>query len=199
MKTIFKTSKKIILGGALLCILALFTTSCENFLKGANIREELEEAIEIANANPVSIFITPDENAGIAVPNQIQAKKNQTFMLTFQPSKNYEFIKWEVLNRKTREPVENVVKIEDETALETKATILKAVENLLIYPKCVLVPAVSEITPNPSGQNSINTPIIIKLNMPMDDSIVDKIQISYFGTEMSEYFEKPYLNEKKTK
>ena len=188
---------KPILGGAFLCIVSLFLTSCENFLKGAGTRKELEDAIEIANSNPVSIFITPDENAGIAVPNQIQAKKNQTFMLTFQPSSNYEFIKWEVLNRKTREPVENVVKFEDETALETKVTILKAVENLLIYPKCVLVPAVSEITPNPSGQNSINTPIIIKLNMPMDDSIVDKIQISYFGTEMSEYFEKPYLNEKK--
>ena len=171
--------------------------SCENFLKSGDIANEIKEAIEIANSNPVSIFITPDENSGTAVPNQIQAKKNQSFILTFQPSSNYEFIKWEVLNRKTREPVENAVKFEDETALETKATILKAVENLLIYPKCVLVPSVIEITPSPSGQNLVNTPIRIKFNMPMDDSIVDKVKISYFGTDMADYFEKPFLNENK--
>lgn len=171
--------------------------SCENFLKSGDIANEIKEAIEIANSNPVSIFITPDENSGTAVPNQIQAKKNQSFILTFQPSSNYEFIKWEVLNRKTREPVENAVKFEDETALETKATILKAVENLLIYPKCVLVPSVIEITPSPSGQNLVNTPIRIKFNMPMDDSIVDKVKISYFGTDMADYFEKPFLNETK--
>ena len=37
----------------LICIAALVLTSCENFLKGSNVRNELEEVIEIANASPM--------------------------------------------------------------------------------------------------------------------------------------------------
>ena len=72
-----------ILGGVIFCIVMFLFASCENFLKSGDIANEIKEAIEIANSNPVSIFITPDENSGTAVPNQIQAKKNQSFILTF--------------------------------------------------------------------------------------------------------------------
>ena len=39
-----------------LCVLFLFC-SCDNFLKGSDTRELLEEAIEIANSNPVTYYV----------------------------------------------------------------------------------------------------------------------------------------------
>lgn len=184
-----------ILGGAFLCIAVLSLVSCENFLKGADIRSQLEQAVEVANSNPVTIFVTPDENTGTAVPNQVQVKKSYEIILSFKPSGNYKFIKWEVLNRQTGEPVEGAIKFEDETALETKATVLKAIDNLVIHPKCILQPVVEKITPAPANQNYANFPIYIYFNMPMEPSTVDAVSISYFGTPVLEdCFEKPVLN-----
>ena len=39
-----------ILGGAFLCIVF---ASCDNFLKGSDVSEQLRDAIEIANSNPL--------------------------------------------------------------------------------------------------------------------------------------------------
>lgn len=172
-------------------------SSCENFLQANEVKNQIEEAIEIANSSPVTIFVTPDENTGTAIPNQLQVKKNYEIILSFKPSGNYKFINWEVLNRQTGQPVEGVIEFEDEKALETRATVLKVVENLVIRPKCILQPAVDKISPSPTDQNFANVSITIHFNMAMEDSIVDKVKLSYFGTEIADYFEKPVLNSSK--
>ena len=124
MKTCFKTSKKSLLAGALIFIAALFLTSCENFLKGASIRKDLEEALEIANANPVTIYVEAEEGSGTVTPTQLRLKKKETFELRYKMNDSWRFIKWEVRDRYTKEPVPDAISFYDETAFETKATLI---------------------------------------------------------------------------
>ena len=63
------------LGGAFFCILL---TSCKNFLNAGKTKAEIEEAIEIANSKPVTIYITTDEGSGSVIPEFITKKKRES-------------------------------------------------------------------------------------------------------------------------
>ena len=143
----------------LICLTALVLTSCENFLKGSDVRSQLEEAIEIANASPITFIVTADEGSGTLKTLTLQLKKKNTFDLVFEPADTYRFIKWEVLDRATKEPVEGILKFDDETNPETKGTAVAPREGLEIHAKCILQPAVVSINPSPSEQNQVNTAI----------------------------------------
>ena len=84
MKKLFASKKSLsavtILGRAFFCIAILTLASCENFLKGANVREELSETIEIANSKPVTIVVTVDENTGTATQTSLSLKKNKVLI-----------------------------------------------------------------------------------------------------------------------
>ncbi|MBO4534204.1 MAG: hypothetical protein IKX70_04720 [Treponema sp.] len=182
----------------LICIAALFFTSCENFLKGSDVKNQLEEAIEIANASPVTFIVTADEGSGTLKTLTLQLKKKNTFDLVFEPAETYRFIKWEVLDRATKKPVEGVLTFEDETNPETKGTAVSPREGLEIHAKCILQPAVVSVNPSPSGQNQINAAIKIKFNMPVNDTAVDYVSLTYLGQNVADdYFYKPVLNDSK--
>ena len=182
----------------LICIATLFFTSCENFLKGSNVRNELEEVIEIANASPVTFIVTADEGSGTLKTLTLQLKKKNTFDLVFEPAETYRFIKWEVLDRATKKPVEGVLAFEDETNPETKGTAVSPREGLEIHAKCILQPAVVSVNPSPSGQNQINAAIKIKFNMPVNDTAVDYVSLTYLGQNVADdFFYKPVLNDSK--
>lgn len=181
-----------------ICLTALVLTSCENFLKGSDLRDQLEEAIEIANTSPVTFIVTADENSGTLKTFTLQLKKKNTFDVVFEPSETYKFIKWEVLDRTSKEPVEGILKFEDETNPETKGIAIAPREGLEIHAKCLLQPAVVSISPDPAGQNQVSDAIKIKFNMPVNDSIVELVTLLSFGQDMSDlYFEKPLLNSAK--
>lgn len=177
-----------------ICLTALVLTSCENFLKGSDLRDQLEEAIEIANTSPVTFIVTADENSGTLKTFTLQLKKKNTFDVVFEPAETYKFIKWEVLDRTTKEPVEGILKFDDETNPETKGIAIAPREGLEIHAKCLLQPAVVSVNPSPQGQNQVNAAIRIKFNMPLNDSAVDNVSLTCFGQEMDDYFEKPVLN-----
>ena len=100
-----------ILGGVLLCI-ALFA-SCENFLKGADVKNQLEDAIEIANSSPITYYVIADKDSGSVSPTQFTLKKKQTASIMFTPADGWNFICWEVLDRTTDKPVPDAIKFED--------------------------------------------------------------------------------------
>ena len=210
MKTCFKTSKKSLLAGALIFIAALFLTSCENFLKGASIRKDLEEALEIANANPVTIYVEAEDGSGTVTPTQLRLKKKETFELRYKMNDSWRFIKWEVRDRYTKEPVPDAISFYDETAFETKATLIdpKEGQGLEIYAKAVMLPAITKVSPEPGSTVDSYIPVNIYFNIPVDDSDVtgnesifnyDNISINYNGENVADYFfEKPFFNEDKT-
>ena len=173
----------------------LTLSSCENFLKGANVKEELSEAIEIANSKPVTIVVTVDENTGTATQTSLSLKKKQSFDIMFKPSGEWQFIKWEVRNRDTQELVPDAITFDDEYALETKGTLVKPQERLEIHPLCILQPAVIQITPDIIEQIPSYSILRIKFNMPMPDSVTEQLAITYHGESVASCFDKPYLND----
>ena len=195
--------------GWVLCIVLLLLTSCENFLDSKNVAQEIQDAIEIANSDPVTIYIEAEKDSGTVTPAQVKVKRNDSFDLKFSPSDDWKFIGWQVINRASGEPVENVVKFGDASKLETKATLLKPSDNLLICPKCLLLPDVVSVTPAGSEIAYANTPIVITFNMPMEETSVtannsvfkfgdQNISIKYEQTDLSSYFDPPEFNADKT-
>ena len=188
-KSSLKTLVTAILGGAFFCI-AL--TGCENFLKGADIKKQLEESIEIANSSPVTFYVMPDEGSGTVNPTQLRLKKKESFDILFTPAESYLFQKWEVLDKTSGEVVEGIIQFKNETSLETSGLVLKTRENLVIHPKCVLQPAVTSHTPSSATEIQLaHTPIVINFNMPMDyDNLINNIVISSLTSAelLNDYF-----------
>ena len=176
-------------------------TSCENFLKATQIKSEIEEAIEIANSSPVTYYVIADNNSGTVTPTQLRLKKKETFDVMFIPADGYQFVCWEVLDRTTNEPVTDSIKFNEPEKLETKGSVLEAKENLVIHPKCRLVPKVSSITPifESYGCNQ-DTTIVVKFNKPMDPATFGDFSCVtitcsemplYTSTLENAYFQKP--------
>ena len=192
-----------------ICITVLLFASCENFLKAQDTAEQIKEAIEIANSNPTTIYIEAEKDSGTVTPSQVRVKKKETFDMKFSPADNWTFIGWGVYDRNTNEPVTDAIKFDDVTKLEVKATVLKAVDNLIIRPDCLKLPAIVSATPGDGQASYANTPIIITFNMPMEDQAVtaadsifkydsQNVYISLGSVDMTEYFEEPKFNAEKT-
>ena len=95
--------------GALICIAVL--TSCENFLRGGEIKQEIEDAIAYNNAKEISVLIQPEEGTGSTVPSgNHKAKKGYNFEVSFSENPAYSFIKWKAVTAdKAQTPVTNGV------------------------------------------------------------------------------------------
>ncbi len=161
--------------------------SCENFLNGDDIKDEITETIEIANSSAVTYHIIADKDSGTVTPAQIHGKKKETFEIMFTPADNWKFLNWEVLDRTSGELVPGVLSFSDETKTETKVTILSQKENLMIHPKCLLLPAVSEIFPpyNPGGYNQ---DIVVKVifNKPVNPESFGNFKCITFTSDLQD-------------
>ncbi len=178
---------------------SIVLTSCENFLKGADTKKQLDEAIEIANKSPVTYYVTAEQDSGIVSPTQFRAKKKETFEIMFTPAEGWEFVSWQVLDRTTGEEVTDAIKFEDETALETKGTILNFRENLKIHAKCIKAPLVMDAEPHTKQAVSTGTQIVLFFNTPVAQSIINTLDISFMGSSILEdCFEAPEFNEDNT-
>ncbi len=191
-------------GGVFICIVTLLLTSCENFLKANQVKDEIQEAIEIANSSPILYHIIADKDSGTVSPTQVTLKKKGTVNLLFTPAEGWNFICWEALDRTTGELLSDAIKFENPQKLETKATILKPTENLMIHPKCNLVPKVIDISPrfDNAGCDQDRT-IEITFNKALDIQSFDFSAISITtseGTELfstdpdASFFDNPYFS-----
>lgn len=188
-------------------LFCIILSSCENFLNGDDIKNQINEAIEIANTNPVSFYVEAEEGSGTVTPTQLRLKKKESFELRYKPASSWRFIKWEVRDRNTKEVVTDVIQFDDETALETKGKLLVSRDGLEIYAKAVIIPEVVNVVPDLGSTNNCYEPIVITFNTPVDDSDAtetgsvfnyENILITSNGRNVSSYFEKPYFNNNKT-
>ncbi|MBO4534277.1 MAG: hypothetical protein J5726_11370 [Treponema sp.] len=200
MKKSFIASFLAMLGVALLCI---SLTGCENFLNGADIKAQLDSIIKDANAPKIQIYIKADENVGTISPNGLfECKQDSSFLILFEPVAGYKFIKWEVVNRVTDEPISGAVIFEDETKNETRVTVKENIANIKIQPVYVALPCIVSSTPDyyDSGVYA-NMPIEVSFNIPMinDDGSAfnfsyDNISIVSNGKPVEQYFSAPNLS-----
>ncbi len=192
-----------VLGGL---VLFFVLASCENFLKGAETRNELERLIREANAPVVNIYITADKETGEISPAGLYSiKLEKTFTLLFIPNKGYEFIKWEAVDKLTGQKIPDAVFFENPAAVETKARIIKNITNIHIKPVCIELPKIISKSPekNDSGVYA-NMPVKCLFNQPMQDIngeplIFDfsNIIIELNGENVNHLFNTPVLSNDK--
>lgn len=121
-------STYLVVAGALLILAG--TTSCENFLKGQKIREEIEDSIAYANAPEYTITIDYPESCGaVKAPAGGEAKKKvtDTFTISFDTFSDYEFVCWKVINKTNGEedPYGQYLSIYEPEKAETTCTFRK--------------------------------------------------------------------------
>ena len=194
-------------GGMFLCIVTLFLMSCENFIKGPDLKRDLEEAIEIANSSFTTFIVTADEGSGTVKTPSLQLKKKYSFEVIFEPAESYNFVKWEVRDRKTKKIVDDVIKFDNPKAVETKGKVIAPRDGLEIYAKCVKLPQIISHAPASSNEsNYANIPIILNFNMPMPETTKDGkpvftydfISLTCDGANIAYLFYEPVLNNSKT-
>ena len=159
----------LLLGGGLVLLAGL--VSCENFLKGADVRKDLAEAIEVANSQAVTFNVVIEKGSGTVNLTQIRGKKNDTFELIFEPADDWKFITWEVTDKETGEVVSDIIKFNPADKPQTKCTIQNPKEGLQIHAKCIQIPTIIDV--EPKGTSYANAPIVVKFNMPVEAAETD--------------------------
>ena len=128
---------------SLILITSIFTfVSCENFLQGADVKEEISKAIEYNNAPKYPIkFRNSDNKSGtITSPGygDFEKKITDTFKISFEPSSDYKFIKWEAVIEgiASGEKVSDYIEFENAKSANTWVTFKKSAANITIRPIC---------------------------------------------------------------
>jgi len=143
--------------------------SCANFLNGNQLLHQLNEEIDYNTAKEVEFFIQPELNQGTTTPNGTQKKKmGYEFEIKFNPSDEYQFYQWTVIDSETGKQIDNAVTFEDKFSPSTKAIIHKEIVHLWIKPICFLIPKVTGIIPEykATGKEQ-DSNIIITFNNPV--------------------------------
>lgn len=113
--------------------------SCENFLQGEDVKEEIAKTIEYNNAPSYTINVEALKGTGIVktpAGGEIEKKVTDVFPIRFEPEDSCKFIKWEA-KFQSGESAADYVSFEDAESLETKVTFKKAPSSvIIIQPVC---------------------------------------------------------------
>ena len=200
----------LLLGG--LAALTVFA-SCENFLKGGQVRDEILDAIAYNNAPECTVNFS-DEGMGSFLVNKKETfKVGYASQVQFEVKTNdYSFIGLKAVKNGDKTSLKDYVKFElvdddkDNTANDIykyNITILKERKDILIIPDFVIIPKVSSVYPpfDPKGYDQ-DTTIQITFNTQMDEDSVQnfsELQIQMAdGTDVKSFYETPYFSADKT-
>lgn len=118
-------------------LMSLFV-SCENFLNGSKLRDQLEEEIAYANAQSFSVRIAADKGTGTIVTGagDKSVKVNDQLTLEFEVDEGYIFLYWTAIDKDTGAELSDCVEFSPKNKEATVAKILEQ-ENITIKPVCV--------------------------------------------------------------
>ena len=127
----------LLLGGGLFAAAGL--TSCENFLNGGSVRQEIEDAIAYNNAKEITVQLYANEGTGSTLPSgNYTAKQGYDFEISFSENPAYSFIKWTaVLKDDSAVEVTEGITFEDKNSPVTKVKITNDTDPIKIIPLCV--------------------------------------------------------------
>ena len=179
-----------ILGGTSLCIIMLLS-SCDNFLKGAQTRIQLEKAIDYANAATYPIYVTYSDSPGVVKsPAGGQANKKETdvFTVSFEPFPDYEFLNWKIIDGNTNREIPNgeYLLLESTTDSETQCTFVKKPLHNVV--KLCLVPVLTE------RPQILSYAPVLTSNMSLRDSSI-QVVFDHDMDESSIYYTQEELNQ----
>ncbi len=125
---------------SLLCasLICLGFTSCENFMKSAQVKNEIIDAIDFNNAKSISVLVQSEPGEGTTVPaGYYSAKQGYEFEISFSETPGFNFEKWAAYttdNKKT--PVTEGVYFEDAASPTTKVIIKNDTVQIKLVPVC---------------------------------------------------------------
>lgn len=181
-------SKRIVQIISILFTGILFTfTSCENFLKGGEIRKQIEADIAYANAPDITVTVSPQNNAQgqVTTGTRVTVKIGYPFTVNFVVDEAYNFGGWAAYQNFTSitdTPLsDEYVEFSDEDgkgpgkSSKCSVTIKQHIDNLWIVPVCGSKPSVIVTEPLSAEKDiSITTPIKITFNKKMDLSSIQE-------------------------
>ncbi len=129
-------------------ILILFSViSCNNFLTGAELREQLESTIAYANAPTYKILVQADKDCGQLkkpITGELNQKVTDVFEIKFEPVTDYTFMRWEASSEylPEGESIKDYIEFEEPGNPETKVHFKKALNSIVITAVCPHLPYV---------------------------------------------------------
>ena len=176
----------------LICLAALALTSCDNFLKGSKIREDLEKNIEYENADKYLIKVNALKGSGVVTKpagSEAEVRPSDTFSLSFSSESDTQFLKWEAYNAITDKALEDetYLKIEDPLMIETTCTFVKDPEdeNIVLAIRAVTAKRPRIILSTPTYQES-GEPRSSNVQIFFDKFNMETSLIYYTPEEMQE-------------
>ena len=168
--------------GTLLGFIVLIVfSSCDNFLKGEEVKSEIEAAIAYANAPSYTITVESGDNSGVVknpAGGEAAKKVTDVFSLKFEPYADYEFLYWKIIDSTTQKEITNgeYLELESLDDAETKCTFKKAPENgmkLCLVPVVAARPQILSYSPIlASGLSVKDTPIQVVFDHDMSENSI---------------------------
>ena len=191
-------------------ISSLFTfISCENFLQGEEVKEEITKAIEYNNAQTYTINVEALDGSGkIKTPAACEVTKKVTdvFTIRFEPAEDHKFIKWEAIVKgmSTGEKASDYIEFENSESQETKVTLKKG-SNQVIEIRPVCPPRLTYTFTQGAGDlYPRDTAIELNFNQKLSNCNLNTTPISYItipnldeGEDSEKYFKAPVVTDQK--
>lgn len=190
-------------GGGVLSLTSLI--SCENFLKAADIKREIEDAIAYNNAPECTVVFRADSSFGeflgnaertckVGYETEVQFELNtedyvfKGFKAVSQADKNEsraDCVEFKEISKDIRKGV-----------YKYTIKLLRTVKDISIQPECIAIPAVESYSPVSTERQFANVPISITFNNPIEgsenqDNILAGLQLTMYSTDLSNYFTTP--------
>ena len=132
---------------AIVLLLGCFT-SCSNFLKGEQIKEELERILAYNNSKSYTILVTADKDSGQIkkpISGEVSKKATDVFEIKFEPEPGYSFARWEASSEALPpgESIYDYIEFEDAQNPDTKVTFKKELSSIVINAVCPHLPFVN--------------------------------------------------------
>lgn len=168
--------------------LAAFFTSCQNFLDGKEIKDEIENQIAYANAQSYTIRVEAQAGSGVVkspAGGSVSKKVTDTFTVGFDPLTDFAFIRWKIMDAASETEIPNgaYINIASLTDSETQCTFQNPPEDGM---ELVLVPVLAErpqiISNFPSTSGMLKDSVI----QVLFDSDMDPFSIYYTEDELKQ-------------
>ncbi len=136
---------KILFSTILLTGVLTLLTSCQNFLKGEEIKEEIETQIAYANAPSYKILVQAESEYGTVkkpVEGEVTHKATDSFEIKFLPADDHSFVRWEAssVSLPEGESIYDYISFEDAANPETTVHFKKALASIVIKAFCPHLP-----------------------------------------------------------
>ena len=191
----------------ILLALSLLLISCENFMNGSDVQDQLNEMIDVANAKSYTIIVYQDNTMGSFLSaGDKSCKQGQSFDVQYTVKKDLYIYKGLKAVSKSDETVSRndcveftVLDKDDQRGVyKTSIKLVKESDDVLIIPDCVLVPNVDTAAckPDSNAVSEQDSTISIAFNKPV--KVVDFLDLSMndsSGQHLIDYFGEPYFSD----